>query len=130
MTLNAMLSKRSTGQTGALLNGSDIPAGTKTITITVAGIRESPEGFTASAIVDLKSPIYSKSAWAVNKTNMKMLIKLFGDDQRNLEGKKIKLEVTMIRNPQTGELVPSLAVGAKQQRLSRKTRPWSTKRPL
>jgi hypothetical protein len=77
-----------------------------------------------------KAPVFEKSAWPVNKTNMKMLIKLFGDDQRNLEGKKIKLEATMVSNPQTGELVPSLAVGAKQQRLSRKTRPWSTKRPL
>ena len=114
MTLNTMLAKRSTGQTGALLNGSDIPAGTKTVTITVAGIRESPEGFTAPAIVDLKSPIYGKSAWAVNKTNMKMLIKLFGDDEKSLVGKKVKLEVISVRNPQSGEIVPSLAVSPRQ----------------
>ena len=47
---------------------------------------------------------------AVNKTNMKMLIKLYGDDETKLVGKKIKLEVIKVRNPQTGEFVPSLAV--------------------
>ena len=61
-----------------------------------------------------KAPVFEKSAWPVNKTNMKMLIKLFGDDERKLVGKKIKLEVIMVRNPQTGEVVPSLAVSAKQ----------------
>ena len=45
---------------------------------------------------------------------MKLLIKLFGDDERKLVGKKIKQEVTMVRNPQTGKLVPGLAFGAKQ----------------
>ena len=115
MTLKTMLDNRSTGQTGALLNGSDIPTGTKTITIDVAGVRESPEGFSAPAIIDLKKPIYGKQAWAVNKTNLKTIIKLFGDDEEKLVGRKIKLEVISVRNPQTGELVPSLAVNPKQQ---------------
>ena len=115
MTLKAMLDSRSTGQAGALLNGSDVPAGTKTITIDVAGVRESPEGFNAPAIIDLKKPIYGKQAWAVNKTNLKVIIKLFGDDEEKLVGRKIKLEVISVRNPQTGELVPSLAVNPKQQ---------------
>ena len=41
---------------------------------------------------------------------MKMLIKFYGDDETKLVGKKIKLEVIKVRNPQTGELVSSLAV--------------------
>jgi len=114
MSLKAMLDSRSTGQAGALLNGSDIPAGTKTITIEVADVRESPEGFTAPIILDLKKPIYGKTGWAVNKTNLKMLIKLFGDDEKKLIGKKIKLEVISVRNPQSGEIVPSLAVSPRQ----------------
>jgi hypothetical protein len=114
MSLKTMLDNRSAGQAGALLNGSDIPIGTKSITIVVAGIRESPDGFSAPAIIDLKAPIHGKSAWAVNKTNMKMLIKLFGEDERKLVGKKIKLEMISVRNPQTGDIVPSLAVSPRQ----------------
>jgi len=110
MSLVTMLQKRGNSNAGSLLNGSDIPAGTKTITIEIMAVRESPEGFSAPLILDLKKPIYGKSAWAVNRTNLKMLIKLFGDNEENLVGKKIKLEVISVRNPQTGEIVPSLAV--------------------
>ena len=109
-----MLDNRRTGQAGALLNGSDIPDGIKSITIEVAGIRESPDGFSAPAIIDLKKPLYGKSAWAVNKTNMKALIKLFGDDEKQLVGKKIKLILISVLNPQTSEIVPSLAVSPRQ----------------
>ena len=114
MSLTTMLEKRRTGQAGALLKGSDVPAGTKTVTVEVAGVRESPDGFDAPVILDLKKPVHGKSAWAVNKTNLKALIKLFGEDEQNLVGKKIKLEVISVRNPQTGEIVRSLAVSLKQ----------------
>jgi hypothetical protein len=114
MSLQSLLAKRSTGQAGALLNGSDIPIGTKSITIDVAAVREAPDGFTAPAIVDLKKSVYGKSAWAVNKTNLKTLIKLFGEDEQKLVGKKIRLDVISVRNPQTGEMVPSLAVSSRQ----------------
>lgn len=114
MSLKTMLASRSTGEAGELLTSSDIPAGTKTVTIVIAEIRESPKGFNAPAIIDFEKPIFGKSSWAVNKTNMKMLIKLYGDDETKLVGKKIKLEVIKVRNPQTGELVLSLAVADKQ----------------
>jgi len=110
MSLSTILQKRSNGKAGLLLNGSDIPAGTKTIMIEVAAVRESPEGFGAPVILDLKKPVHAKSAWAVNRTNLKMLIKFFGENEENLVGKKIKLEVISVRNPQTSEIVPSLAV--------------------
>ncbi|HZR63959.1 MAG TPA: hypothetical protein VFA85_02370 [Terriglobales bacterium] len=114
MSLRTMLNSRNTGQSGALLKGSDVPHGVKSITIEVAGVREPPEGFSAVLILELKKPIYGKSAWAVNKTNVKALVQLFGDDEHKLVGKKIKLEVISVRNPQTGEIVPSLAVSPKQ----------------
>jgi hypothetical protein len=109
-----MPGNRSNGQAGTLLNSSDIPVGTKTVVIVIVEIRESPDGFNAPAIIYLKQPVFGKSAWAVNKTNMKMLIKLFGDNEKKLVGKKVKLEVVSVRNPQTGEVVPSLAVSPKQ----------------
>jgi hypothetical protein len=114
MSLRTWLEKHSNGQAGSLLNGSDIPAGTKTIMIEIAAVRESPEGFTAAVIFDLKKPIYGKSAWAVNETNLNMVIKLFGDDEQKLVGKKIRLEVISVRNPQTGEIVPGFAVNPRQ----------------
>ena len=70
MSLKTMLQNRGTGEAGALLNSSDIPAGTKTVTIEIAEIRESPEGFTAPAIAQLKKPIFGKSAWAINKSRL------------------------------------------------------------
>jgi hypothetical protein len=113
MSLKSMLDSRSSGQ--SLLHGSDVPDGTKTFTIEVAAIEPSPDGFDAPAIIRFKKLVYSKSGWAVNKTNMKMLIKLFGDDEEQLVGKKIKLDLISVRNPQTDEYVPSLAVSPKQK---------------
>ncbi len=112
MSLKTMLDGRSNGP--SLLTGSDVPTGTKTVTIVVAAIRESPKEFSAPAIIDLKKPVYDKAAWAVNKTNLKAIIKIFGDDPQKLAGKKIKLEIISVRNPQTGDIVPSLAVSPRK----------------
>jgi hypothetical protein len=112
MSIKTMLEKRSTAP--SLLHGSDIPAGTKSITIEVLNVRESPEDFGAPFVIEFKKPISGKTAWAVNKSNAKMLAKLFGDDETNLVGKKIKLEIVSVRNPQAGDIVPSLAVTPRQ----------------
>ena len=112
MSLKRMLDNRSNGR--SLLTGSDVPTGTKSVAIVVAAIRESPEEFSAPAIIDLKTAVHGKEAWAVNKTNLKAIIKGFGDDPQKLAGKKIKLEIISVRNPQTGDIVPSLAVSPKQ----------------
>ena len=84
----------------------------------MARTRESPEGFNSPAIIDLEKPVYGKAAWAVNKTNMKMLIKDHGDDETELVGKKIKLEVIPVRNPKTGGMVRSLAVTLTRTKVS------------
>jgi len=115
-TLTAMLESRRSGQAGALLKGSDVPTGTTTITIVIEEVRQAPDEFNAPVIVALKKPIYGKSAWAVNKTNLKTLIKLFGDNVEKLIRKKVKLMVITVQNPQTGEMVRSLAVNPKQGR--------------
>jgi hypothetical protein len=113
-SLKTMLESRRSGQAGALLKGSDIPDGTD-ITIVIAEVRQAPDEFNAPVIIALKKPIYGKAAWAVNKTNLKMLIKLFGDSVEKLVGKKVKLVIIAVQNPQTGEMVRSLAVSPKQQ---------------
>lgn len=99
-SLKTMLESRRSGQAGALLKGSDVPIGTTTITIVIEEVRQAPDELTA---------------WAVNKTNLKMLIKLFGDSVEKLIGKKVKLVIITVQNPQTGEMVRSLAVSPKQQ---------------
>ena len=114
MNLKTLLEKRSKGQGEALLHGSDVPVGKKWIIITVGAIREAPDGFTAVAIIDFPEPIYGNLAWAVNKTNMKKIITLFGDDEKSLVGRKIRLDVVSVRNPKTGEMVRSLVVSDKQ----------------
>ena len=114
MNLKSLLESRKTGQSGELLKGSDVPAGTKTVTIVVAEMREAPEDFSAPLIIVFEKPVYGKKAWAVNRTNLKQIIKHFGEDTTKLVGKKIKLELISVRNPQTGEIVPSLAVSPKQ----------------
>jgi hypothetical protein len=113
MSLKDMLAAKG-GGAGNLLKGSDIPSRIKQVTITVEAIREAPDGFTAPALIDLKTEVYGASAWAVNKTNMKAIIKHFGDDEKKLRGKKIKLDVISVRNPQSGDVVPSLAVSPRQ----------------
>jgi hypothetical protein len=114
-SLKTMLESRRSGQAGALLKGSDVPDGTTTITIVIEEVRQAPEDFNAPVIITLKKPTYGKTAWAVNKTNLKMLIKLFGDSVEKLIGKKVKLVIITVQNPQTGEMVRSLAVSPKQQ---------------
>lgn len=114
MTLKEMLDKRSNGKAGSLLKGSDVPPGTKSITIVVAGIRESPDGFGAPAIVDLKTPVYGKSAWPPNKTAIRALLKLVGEDEQRLIGKKIRLDVVSVWNPQAEAFVPGLVVSPRQ----------------
>jgi hypothetical protein len=89
-----------------------IPAGTKSITIEVVGVRESPPGWGSPAILDFKKAIAGKTALALNKTNHKAIIKAFGDDESMLIGKKLKFDIISSRNSQTGEIGPSFAFSA------------------
>ena len=108
MSLKQMLASRKAGK--SLLTGSDVPASTKSITITIAAIREAPATFSAPAIIEFKSPICGKGAWGVNKTNMKLLIEDYGEDETKLVGKKIQLKVVTVENPKTKQMVRSLRV--------------------
>jgi len=48
--------------------------------------------------------------WSIFQVLLLCSFKFFGEDEENLVGKKIKREVISVRNPQTSEIVPSLAV--------------------
>jgi hypothetical protein len=93
-----------------LLTGSVLPEGTRFVDIEVARFYESPDGFSAPVIFVLKEAVCGKTEWAANRSNLEIIFRLFGDDDNSLIGKRIKLEVIMVRNPKTKELVRSLAV--------------------
>jgi hypothetical protein len=113
MDLKKLLDKRRSGKAGALLKGSDVPAGTETVTGEIAAVRESPDDFGAPFIIDFKKPVCGKSAWALNITNSDLLMQKFGPQSEEWVGKKIKLEIVLTKNPQTREQVRSLSVKAK-----------------
>ena len=101
------------GSAGALLHGSDV-ASKRQIVVKVKEVREAPDGFNSPIIVDIE-PVAGKTAWAMNKTNIKAAAKVFKlTDLAKLKGKKIKLDVISTRNPKNGEIVPSLAVALRQ----------------
>src|ERR1700730_741356 len=72
-------------------------------------------------------PVYDKSAWAVNKTNLNVIIKDHGEDETKLVGKKIKLEVVSVRNPKIGEMVAVIPKKTKHVSLSRASGTFRTK---
>lgn len=110
MSLKSMLDSRNDGPNGKLLKGSDLPEGTQSVTVTIAGIRPSPPAFKAPAIMDFKKPVEGKTGMALNKTNLRKLIELFGPDEKALVGKKVTLVVVMGDNPETHESVPTLRI--------------------
>lgn len=109
MSLKKMLDNHSDGPGAALLKASDLPAGTKSITIEVVGVRESPPTWGSPAIIDFKKAIAGKTSLAPNKTSHKAIMKKHGDDESALIGMKMKFDIISSRNPQTGEIVPSFA---------------------
>ncbi len=100
-----------------LLHGSDV-AEKKSVTIHVLKAREAPLSFNAAMILDIdpiKCGKITAAAWAVNKTNARMLgdILFPGEDDPNyelLEGMDIILDIIPQNNPRTNEMVPSLFV--------------------
>jgi hypothetical protein len=111
MSLKSILDKRCPN---TLLTASDLPEGTRFTSFVAAGFEESPQDFHSPVIFTFSEPVYGKTAWAANKSNVKTIIKLFGSNEQDLIGKTIKLEVISVRNPQTGAIVPSLAVSLNQ----------------
>jgi hypothetical protein len=111
MSVKSILEKRCPK---TLLTGSDLPEEMRFVDIEIAGYYESPEEFSAPIIFVLKEAVFGKTEWAANRSNLKIIIRLFGDDEKSLVGKRIRLEVIKVRNPKTLEIVRSLAVSVNQ----------------
>jgi hypothetical protein len=114
MDAQALLARRKSRKSGALLKGADAPATVKSIKIEIAEVREAPPGFDAPAICGLKKPIYDRTALAVNQTNLQLLIALLGADTDKWVGKTVRLDLVPMTNPKTGAIVRSLIVSPKQ----------------
>lgn len=101
-----------------LLHGDDLPKGTKSVNVICKELRIAPENFGAPMVMDLVKEVFGKSAWAVNKTNIRAIAEKYdlGDDPELEElaqacaGKKFTLTVVMVNNPKTKKMVRSLFV--------------------
>lgn len=113
MSLKGMLDAKKNGDGGNLLHGTDVPKKTSRFSVKITAVREAPENFTAPLIIDIDE-VYGCSGWAVNKTNTKALIELFGDDEKKMIGKKLWLEVVSMKNPSSNKVGPTLIVSARQ----------------
>jgi len=109
MSLKKMLENHSDGPGATLLKASDLPVDTQSITVEAVDVQESPPEWKSPGILRYKKPIENKTALALNKTNLKGIMKKFGDDESALVGKKLRFDIIQSRNPQTGEIVPSFA---------------------
>ena len=109
MSLKEMLDNHSDGPGAALLKASELPAETKSITVEGVSIQEAPPDWRSPGILNYKKPIAGKTALALNKTNLKAIMKKFGDDESMVIGQKLKFDIISTRNPQTGDIGPSFA---------------------
>jgi hypothetical protein len=114
MDAQALLARRKSKKSGALLKGADVPATVKSVKIEISEFREAPPGFDAPGICGLKKPAYERTAWAVNQTNLQLLIALLGPDTDKWVGKTVRLDLVPMTNPKTGAIVRSLIVSPKQ----------------
>lgn len=106
------LANRGGGAGGQLLKGSDVPKAQNSVRVKIAKVRQSPNEFNAPFIVDFEKEVHNAVGWAVNKTNTKLLIELFGDNTDKWEGKTITLNIVNVQNPSTGKPTRSLQVAA------------------
>lgn len=108
---SAALANRGGGEgAGQLLNGSAVPSKVNSFRVKIAKVRSAPAGFNAPFIVDFDKEMHGAMAWAVNKTNTKILIELLGDNTDKWEGKTIVLNMVNVQNPSTGKMVRSMQV--------------------
>ena len=96
--------KRSSSTT-PLLHGGDLPRKQSTITLQCTNIRMAPEQFSSPAIMDfepIKIAGNEYGAVALNKTNMRVIMEILGEDVE-LEGCKGKATFTkiLVNNPST-----------------------------
>lgn len=112
------------GQSGKILKGQHLydakPKRLSEVTVTFKEVRDPGPQFNSPLIADLATPCLDQESVALNKTNVKRLASLLGDDYAEWAGAKVTLERILTNNPQTktqamGLIVVSvIAAGSKK----------------
>ena len=109
------------GDGATLLKGSMLPKSVNKITVFVHGAREAPEEWKSPFVLDIDE-IHGAAAMALNKTNVKRMVALCGDDFEKWGGYDLTLIKVRTNNPTTGAAAWGLEIdGAKKSK--RKPKP-------
>ncbi len=112
---NDAASKRK-GQVGNLLKGSDLGKNENTVTVFVNRAREAPAGWGSPMVLDI-AEVHGCTALALNKTNVKRLSEIIGDDYGEWAGYDITFTRVRVMNPSTNGQAWGLEVeGAKKSK--------------
>jgi hypothetical protein len=115
--------KKKKGKGGPpILKGGDVPAKTNSFTIKVKELREPPDNFNATALLDFAEPVFGAECMALNITNLKALAIKMGFDANDFDsvdfedlankakGKKLTINMALVNNPQTKQMVRGLFI--------------------
>lgn len=92
---------RAGGGNQPLLKGTDLPGKTMECLVKVKAVRESPEDWNSPLIFDLEEEVYGKSAWAPNKTSLRLMEEA-GLTPESVLGVTLRLTKVLVNNPSTG----------------------------
>jgi len=112
------------GQSGKLLKGQHLydakPKKLTEVTVTFREVRDPGPQFNSPLIADLATPCLDQDAVPLNKTNIKRLVSLLGDDYEKWAGAKVTFERVLTNNPSTHQQAMGLLVTAAQAPGSKK----------
>jgi hypothetical protein len=97
------------GDGAALLKGSNLPKSKKSVTVFVNAVREAPDEWKSPLVMDI-DPVYECGTIALNKTNVKLLVQMIGDDYEAWAGYEVTFAKVLVNNPQTHRMTAGLLV--------------------
>jgi hypothetical protein len=92
-----------------LLKGSDLKKSEATVTVFVHAVREAPDEWRSSLVMDIEET-HGCTAVALNKTNVKRLVSLIGDDYEEWAGYEVTFAKVRVTNPTTRQPAVGLEV--------------------
>lgn len=99
----------------SFLKGTDLKKSERSITVKCTAIRKPGEGFLSPLIMDVECSLEGKTSFPLNKTNIKRLAELVGDDLEKAVGQKFRLEKVLVNNPKTNQMTYSLIITGKEK---------------
>lgn len=85
---------------GELLKGSHLPKNKNEVVIFINSVREAPEEWSGPFVFDIDE-VYGCTAFAPNKTTIKELVRLIGDETDDWPGHEVTLSRVRVNNPTT-----------------------------